>query len=226
MIKFETVVKREITVEEGTVGGRTYTVRLPNEKEPRPLCFRRIASNKEMRCTNPAGYKTSHNGTGACAYHGGAATEAVALSNITSGKYSVATRSRLNGQVQRYLNMDRSQLLDLTEQLAFGKAVFDEFVEKYPTPDDVNYGMWLSRFQNMLGSLGSLVEKMSRIDTRNTLTAAQVMYLRATVADLLMKYLKDPYERERAAKELASRLGGEVSDNVEMRPSEIVSEVL
>lgn len=220
MIKSSSVRKSDIRIQEGTVGGRTFYVRLPDEKEERPLCFRRISKNIEMRCTNPAGYKTSHNGTGACGYHGGAATENVAMSNITTGRNSFATRSRLNDQVQKYLSMDRTKLLDLTEQLAFGKAIFDEFVNFYPTPDDEKYGIWLMRFQNMLTSLGTLVEKMSRIDTRNTLTAAQVLYLRATVADILMKYLTDPYDRERAAKELAARLGGEVDNTVDMLPSE------
>ena len=153
-------------------------------------------------------------------YHGGGSGEATALSNITSGRHSPATRHRLNDSVQRYLNMDRNKLLDLTDQLAYGKVIFDEFVAKYPSPDDENYGIWLMRFQNMLSVLGNLVEKMSRIDTRNSLTAAQVLYLRATVADILMKYLPDPYDRERAAKELAARMGGEVDNVVDMMPSE------
>ena len=58
--------------------------------------------------------------------------------------------------------------------------------------------------------MSNLVEKISKIDNRNALTAAQVLYLRATVADLLMKYLPDPQLREKAAKELAVRLGGDV----------------
>lgn len=221
MIKYDAIQKHHISVTSGTVGGDTYNVKLPRESEARPLCFRRISSNTTMRCTNPAGYKTSHNGTGACLYHGGGSGESVAMTNITTGKHSKSTRSRLNDNVQTYLNMDRTKLLDLTEQLAYGKAIFDEFIEGYPRPEDEHYGVWLNRFMLMLSSLGTLVEKMSRIDTRNTLTAAQVLYLRATVADILMKYLPDPYDRERAAKELASRMGGEVSEEVSMLPSEI-----
>jgi hypothetical protein len=57
------------------------------------------------------------------------------------------------------------------------------------------------------------------VENRNTLTAAQVLYLRATVADIIMKYLPDPFERERAAKEIANRMGGDMT--VQMQPSEI-----
>lgn len=225
MIKFDNVKQSNIRTEKDTVGGDTYYVILPREKEERPLCFRQISKDKTMRCTNPAGYKTYHNGTGACLYHGGGSGEKVAISKITTARGSAVMRNRLSADVNRYLQMDRSKLLDLTEQLAYGKVIFDLFVNEYPDPTDDNYGIWLIRFQNLLSTIGTLVEKMSRIEMRSTLTAAQVLYLRATVADILMKYLPDPYDRERAAKELASRLGGEVQETVEMQPSEIYTEV-
>jgi hypothetical protein len=79
------------------------------------------------------------------------------------------------------------------------------------------------KMQQLVGTLGNLAEKMSRIENRNTLTAAQVLYLRATVADLLMKYIQDPYDRDRAAKELASRMGGDVNQTIEMQGSEYYS---
>jgi len=215
-IKFSSVRKSDLREEEGTPGGRTYWIRDRREDIEKPLCFRVIHGQPDMRCSNPAGYKTWHNGTGACAFHGGAASDNPAISH---GKYATVSKSRLAGSIDKYLNQDRGKLLDLTEQLAFSKAIFEEFQEKFPDPNDDMYGVWLGRFLNLIGSLGNLVEKMSRIESRNALTAAQVLYLRATVADILMKYIPDPAERTRAAKELASRLGGDVS--ADMRPSEI-----
>lgn len=221
MIKHSSIPEKNIRVDKGTVGGDTYYITLPKELDERALCFRRISTDHSMRCTNPAGYKTYHNGTGACAYHGGNAGEKSAAAMVKTGRFSTATKMRLANSVQQYIAQDRAQLLDLTEQLAISKAIFDEFVENFPEPSAKEYGLQLNRFMSIISALGNLVEKMSRMDNRNTITTAQVLYLRATVADILMKYLKDPYDRERAAKELASRMGGEVNSTIDIKSSEV-----
>jgi len=200
--------------ETGTPGGVTYHIILKGDKNPRALCFRPIHGNREWRCEKVAGYGTSHVGTGACKFHGGADKTPV----ITNGRTAFATKQRLAEKIDAYLNKSRDELLDLTKELAAIRAIFDEALEHFPDPDAEDYGMWFRRMTELIGTIGSLVEKISRTDSRNTLTAAQVLYLRATVADILMKYIKDPADRERAAKELATRMGGDVE--VEMRPSE------
>lgn len=199
--------------EKNTLGGTTYHVTLKGDSNPRTLCFRKLHGKLE-RCTHPAGYNTDHLGTGACHLHGGANIP----TNIVTGAGAVKTKMRLQTKIDAYLEKDKSQLMDLSYQLAATRAIFDEFITRFPDPNDDTYGIGLHRFQGIVGTLSSLVEKISKIENRNTLTTAQVLYLRATVADLLMKYIPDPEIRERAAKELAVRLGGDVE--VELEPYE------
>lgn len=206
---------RVVKVEEGTLGGDTYYVKRNGDKEAKALCFRKLHGQPDKRCTHPAGYRTNHVGVGACSRHGGAEKRPY----ITTGKNAVKTKIRLAEKIDDYLHKSRDELLDLTDHLAATRAIFDEMMEDFPSPDDQNYGLWFGRFNAMITTLGTLVDKISRIDSRNTLTAAQVLYLRATMVDVMMKYIQDPGDRERAIRELASRMGGDVG--VEMLPSEV-----
>lgn len=209
---------RIVEVTEGTPGGITYVIKLPNERgDGSARCFRQIRSDPTKRCTNVAGFKTDHVGTGACRFHGGLNTSNV---QIVSGKYAKMTRLRLNDKIDDYLNQDRSELLDLTYHLAATRAIFDEFVDGFPDTESEDYGIWFHRFTTIIGTLGTLVEKITKVDNRNSLTAAQVMYIRATMVDLIMKYIDDPASREQFVKELAVRMGGDVE--VTMRPSEVL----
>lgn len=203
-----------IRVEEGTPGGDTYFVIIPTKDGVRPICYRQIVGHPDRVCTNSAGTETWHPGTGACYRHGGAVPENV---HIVTGRYS-KIRERLRDRVDNYLAQDRSQLLDLTSELAVTKAIFDEFLESYPEPKSEDFGVFLHRFQAIVGTLGTLVDKISLIDNRNTLTTAQVMYAKSVMLDIILKYIADPAARERVAKELASRLGGD--DKVKLKPYE------
>lgn len=203
--------------EEGTPGGTTYFVKMPGGKSARPICFRPLKQDKNKRCAQPAGYDTWHSGTGACKLHGGSSG-----TPIVTGRNAVMTKIRLKDKIEEYLQQDRSALLDLNRELAATKAIMDDFLERFPDPDDDNYGMYFHRFTELVGTMGSLVDKISKIDNRNTLTAAQVLYLRATVADIIMRFIPDPGMRDRAVKELASRIGGE-SIGVELQPSEFTT---
>lgn len=216
-VNINDVKKSYIKEEEGTNGGTTYYVRLPNSKVSDALCFRAIHKQPELRCTNHAGAGTWHLGTGPCKFHGGNAGGE--KGNLKTGKTAFVTRGRLGAAIQEYLSQDRSKLLDMTEQLAATKAIYDEFINNVPEYDDEKWGIFLSRFQNIVRSMNELVNGISVIDNRNTLTAAQVLYLRATVADILMKYITDPSIRDRAARELANRMGGDME--VELQPREV-----
>jgi hypothetical protein len=105
----------------------------------------------------------------------------------------------------------------LTRELATLRAMYDEQMEHFPEPDDDSYAVWFHRMTELIGSMGTLVEKISRTDSRNTLTAAQVMYFRAVIVSIILKYVPDPASRDRVVKELAQQLG---TTTVEMRPSE------
>jgi len=216
MVEYDKVVKSNIRSEPNTPGGTTYYVQLPGAKVERAVCFRRSKTVPGMRCTNSAGRETWHDGTGACKFHGGSAGEHQLFKN---GRASIVSKTMLSKTIENYLQQDRASLLDLTYELAAAKAIGHQLVENFP--DDANadnYGIWLRRFNESIMALSNLVEKISRVETRNQLTAAEVLFIRATMVDMFMKYIPDPHDRERAVRELASRLGGDVQAT--MKPSE------
>jgi hypothetical protein len=206
---------KRIREKEGTVGGVTYYITKKGDVKEYPVCFR-IINNKEknpdglLRCANPAGHNTDHPGTGACSVHGGVlANVDNVIKFIKNGRSAYVTRASLSGKIERYLNEDAEQLFDLSKELAALRAIFEEVIEKMAEPTDpLKYGDDVFRIVNLVGTIGTLVEKISRINSRNTLTSAQVLYLRATVADILVKYIRDPNDREQAVKELTSRVTG------------------
>lgn len=207
-----------IRVEKLTPGGDTYHITIPGQKE-KPLCWRKSKQSEDgeiLRCANKAGYKTDHIGYGACKYHGGCAGKPARI----TGKATRIERYMLQKKVDEYLEMDRSQLLDLTYELAVSKALFNEFIEKAPDNDgSAEYGMFLTRFSNIIKTLSDLVDKISKIENRNAITTAQVLYLKAAIAEILIKYLPEQDYRENAMRELQLKLGGE--QVVDIAPREI-----
>lgn len=209
-----------VTAEKKTLGGDTFWIQHSDwPGEERALCYRKIRpSSKERndypedsRCSRQAGWGTSHLGEGACRTHGGA--DKAILSSSNGAKESKVLKTQLKRQIDEYIESgDRDSMLDLTYELAAIRVLFQDLLEHFPDPEDKTYTIQVNRAITMIQATGSLVDKISRIQTRTSITAAQVMYLRATVADILAKHIPDVTSRERAVKELVSRVGGGEGD--------------
>jgi len=208
------ITKAEVTVvreEQGTPGGATYWIYRNDDPERKeiPLCYRTLTGKdtrgQGLRCNRVAGLGTDHYGVGACKLHGGNTNLA---SIIKTGKGAIVTRNVLQDKIDEFLTGDMSDLSDLSLELAGMRAIFHEFLENFPQISDDNYGIALSRASKLVAAIGTLLEKISKIEARNTLTAAQALYLQATVADILLKNIADPIARERAVKELTNRMSG------------------
>ena len=200
--------------EEGTEGGKTYHVIFKNdpERKVKKICFRLSKSpdHPGERCSKSAGANTAHSGFGACSLHGGNNFTTEANVMMKNGKSAYMTQSRLAGRINSYLNEDAEMQYDLTQELAAMRAIFQEFLDNMNDPEDnrTGYNNDIIRASMLVGTISNTVEKISKINSRNTLTAAQAIYIRALIVDILVKYLKDPDERDRAVKELMSRFGG------------------
>lgn len=217
-------------VEKNTPGGDTYYVHKDGEKAPRPMCYRRLRGRPDERCEKVAGHRTDHLYYGACRQHGGDSGKAQRLAGL-SGRVNTT----LKHKITHYLHQDRDTMLDLTQELAKSRAVLDQLTDNFPElsyiGDDENadkelgrYFAFVKLFNETVGTLSRLVDNISRIDNRNAITAAQVIYLKATVADLLLKYISDPREQESAVQELQARLGGD-TQTVEVEAREIPSHI-
>lgn len=199
-----------IKEEQNTPGGTTYwVVDVHNgEKQERAVCYRLLngldKKGQGFRCNRPAGMGTNHYGSGACRLHGGVTS----LSTLKTGRSAVVTRTVLQDKIEEFLSGDLSDLSDLSLELAAMRAIFHEYLENFPQIDEDNYGIALVRATKLVASIGTLLEKISKIEARNTLTAAQALYLQATVADILLKHLPDVTLRELAVKELTNRISG------------------
>jgi glutamate mutase epsilon subunit len=121
-------------------------------------------------------------------------------------------RHRLKADIEKYMTQDKDKLMDLSVELATIRVLFQEFMGRFPEPEDKNYGVELNRAISMVQATGSLVEKISKIESRNTLTAAQVLYLRVVIADILTKWIPDVRHRELAIADLNHRVAGGVID--------------
>lgn len=128
-----------------------------------------------------------------------------------NGRQAYTSRAKLKRTRDAYLE-DRDKLMDLSEELATLRAIFQEFLDVFADPNQDDYGIHLNRVIKIISTMGTLVDKISKIESRNKITAAEVMYLQATVADLLIKYIHDPVQQEQAVKELVMRFA---SDGVE-----------
>lgn len=197
--------------EDGTLGGPTWWVRHPKwADQERAICFRpvkQIPGYEERHgglCERPAGWNTIHEGEGGCKTHSGNAGRPP-----IHGDRHTATDGRLRRRVDEYLAKNREQLMDLTFELATARQLFEEFIDTFPQPGSQDYAASASRVLLMIQAIGSLVDKISRIENRNTITAAEVAYLRIIMADILVKWISDPRDREMAVKELMSRMPGD-----------------
>jgi hypothetical protein len=204
---------------EGTAGGATYFVLMPDTGKEVALCMRQIPGRNHAGdlCMQLAGFDTWHQGTGACSKHDKTKDKPGNAPKEREHSYG----NRLKTAINEYLTKDKTSLMDLTKELAATRAIMDYMLENFD-PDDVEnfkFDVWLRHFTGTIGALSNLVERISRVDNRNALTAAEVLFIKATMVDLFMKYIPDPTAREQAAKELASRIGGDV--DAKIYPNEI-----
>jgi len=212
------IEQEDIRCVTGTAGGATYFVLMPGTDRETALCLRPIKGRGHTGdlCMEIAGDNTWHQGTGACIKHD-TAVDATAPKKEREHSYG----NRLKTAINEYLTKDKTSLMDLTKELAATRAIMDYMLENFD-PDDVEnfkFDVWLRHFTGTIGALSNLVERISRVDNRNALTAAEVLFIKATMVDLFMKYIPDPTAREQAAKELASRIGGDV--DAKIYPNEI-----
>ena len=206
----------EIKIDDTTFGGDTYYIRTHTNDKLRPLCFRPSkgknnakvadADGRLLRCSNKAGAGTDHVGTGSCSVHGGNNAGTLGT-GIIDGRNATKSRSALANKIEEYQEIDKEQLFDITYELATVRAIFRELVKNISDYDDDTFGKDLFRITQLVGTIGTLVDKISSIEARNTLTISQVLYFRTVIADILLKYVTDPDMRQLAAQELVQRVG-------------------
>ena len=204
-----------VEYEEGTLGGKTFYVCHPKwDNKERAICFRPvknipIESNMHRHgalCEREAGKLTDHHGEGACRTHGG--MNGRNNKSMKHGKRANATKKIMRNRIEDYMANDDKPLMDLSLELTTMRVLFEDLIGMFPDAGEDDYGIYVNKAIAMVQAAGSLVDKISRIEARNTITANQIVYLRIAMVDMFVKYIKDPEEREQAVKELVSRIPG------------------
>jgi hypothetical protein len=152
-------------------------------------------------CSRPAGWGTDHPGRGKCKLHGGASSGRP----LIHGRYSLAHRKSLRAKMDHLLSDPTPG--DLSEELALTRALLQDYLDRVLQDDELSAEN-ISVCQSLLRDIRVIVDTMNRIYERSSLTAAEVQYLTARIADLAVKFVPDDMKRAAFFVELEAAVGG------------------
>lgn len=153
-------------------------------------------------CQQHAGWGTEHPGEGRCKLHGGASPRGVASPHFKTGLYSKYLPNQIRDKAQRFLDADP---LELVSEMALLRALLAEYLDRF---DDINMTardvVLLAELTERVGKFSERINKM-RNDT--ALTGAEMAYMAARVADIVVKYIDDPDRQRAFVTDLISAMG-------------------
>jgi hypothetical protein len=95
---------------------------------------------------------------------------------------------------------------NLADELALMRALLADYLERFPDGQPLRADD-IGRLFSMLEEISKLVERIFRIKNSSALTAVEVAYLQARLADLITRYLPDVSRRESFLLELSQAIG-------------------
>lgn len=126
-----------------------------------------------------------------CRFHGGKSPRGVDHPSFKTGLYSQYLPGSIQAKVETFLNADPFELLS---ELALLRALLAEYVGRFEhgklTAHDV------SLLADLAERVGKFSERINRMRNDTALTGAEMTYLAARCADIVVKYIDDP-ERQR-----------------------------
>lgn len=125
---------------------------------------------------------------GRCRMHGGKAGRPP-----TTGLHSIRYRSKLADRAADF--MADPEPGNLAHELAMARALFQDFSSRFDT--FAARGEDVASMMALLTEITRIVERMAKIEDRHALTMAEVQYLTARMADILVTYV--PVDRRAAA---------------------------
>lgn len=147
-------------------------------------------TNDGTPCQRAAGWGTDHVGDGRCKTHGGSGGRPP-----KHGRYAAKRSESLQEKIQEY--RDDPEPAEMWEELALLRAVLQEWLSDMDAVTEDSVSVLL----DLQDSIRRTLDSINKIQTRSALTAAEVEYLQARVADIFRSYV--PKEnREEALDEL------------------------
>lgn len=146
------------------------------------------AKSTGERCQNPA-----VKGWDVCRVHGAGTPKDDATGGAPPkhGRYSAKRRESLQEKIREY--REEENPAELWEELALLRALLQEWLSDLETVDEDAVGVIL----DLQDSIRRTLDTINKIQTRSALTAAEVEFLQARVADIFRSYV--PRENQEAA---------------------------
>lgn len=137
-----------------------------------PLCLRPLKSEgkQDQYCSNEAGQGTGHLGSGPCNKHNGNQADGILA------RYGKYLKRELYARYTEF-SEDDAKLLDMYGELALLKTILTETVQMYQSTQSLKA---LELTLKVIQDIGNIVERMDRIQSRQTITAGimKMMFMR------------------------------------------------
>jgi hypothetical protein len=121
------------------------------------------------------------------------------------GRYSLAHRAGLAEKAARFLEDPAPG--DLTGELALVRALLQDYLDRLGGDHQDLGAEQIQAVFGMVEQIGRTVERISRMLNATALTQADVQYLQASLADLVVRYIDDPDKRRQFLDELRTAVG-------------------
>jgi len=155
------------------------------------------AKSTGERCQNPA-----VKGWDVCRMHGAGTPKEDATGGAppTHGRYAAKRRESLQEKIEEYREEDDPA--EMWEELALLRAVLQEWLAEVKTLDEDTVGVIL----DLQDSIRCTLDTLNKMKARTALTAAEVEYLQARIADVFESYV--PEEKHGEALDTLKKITG------------------
>jgi hypothetical protein len=159
---------------------------MPRPHDRFPRCDARHRKQPELRCQLPAGWGTSHPGSGRCKHHGGS-------SRITHGRYSVIRRPSVQQRLDELKAVDADPL-DLLEELHLLRALVIDFIERYDLAledDSPRQRLDIADASRLIERIARVVDTIHRTQQEHTISLETFKRLMEQMALAVTRYVSD-----------------------------------
>lgn len=148
-----------------------------------PYCLEPLTSEgkEDQFCSHEAGFGTDHFGTGRCRYHFG---------HIIPGKfqrtYGKHLKRELRQRFQEFSQQDDIELMDLRPELILLRTILTDTINVY---QDTRSARAMDLSLRILDNISSTVDRIDKIQSRQTLTAAMAKKMFLDAITLIRTFL-------------------------------------
>ena len=159
-------------------------------------------------CQHPAGFRTDHPGEGKCYLHGGKTPRGIQSPHFVHGRasrYEESMRESLRERIEALRQFDPYSLED---ELLLVRALLGEILDQDDgSPDEAKRERMMYRATSMIEQITRTVERMVKMRNDTAITAVEVGAIAMRFIDILVRYIPEPKQQDKAIEEVTSLVG-------------------